>query len=148
MAKAKQVYSWGDIPQATFEAFYKAVVKLRKEMIPRDCDGDHPIDILIVNRMEQEPINYVAVPRDEVYSYVTHEYLEVHPDRQQEMTDETERALTANVHMAAEVLGLIENSGSNLHRVYSLTALGSRIAGQLRQHKAKGRSFHSFVPKV
>jgi hypothetical protein len=104
MAKAKQVQSWGDIPQATFEAFYKAVMKLREDMIPRDGDGDHPIDIQIVNRMTHEPLNYVAVPRDEVYSYVTHGYLKVHPDKQQEMTDETEQALNANIHMAADAL--------------------------------------------
>lgn len=101
---ARQVYSWGDIPGEAFEAFYKAVEKLRRDMIPRDCDGDSPIDILIVNRMTHEPIACVGVPRDEVYSYATHGYLAVHPDRQQEMTDETERALAANVHMAAEAL--------------------------------------------
>lgn len=104
MAKAKQVGSWGDIPQEQFEAFYKAVAKLREDMIPRDVDGDHPIDIEIVNRMTHEPLNYIPVPRDEVYSYVTHGYLKVHPDKQEEMTDETERALTANVSMATSAL--------------------------------------------
>jgi hypothetical protein len=104
MAKAKQVGSWGDIPQETLNAFYAAVEKLREEMIPRDCDGDHPIDVLIVNRMTHQSISYFAVPRDEVYSYATHGYLEVHPDKQQEMTDDTERALVGNVHMASEAL--------------------------------------------
>lgn len=104
MAKAKQVYSWGDIPQEKFEAFYKAVEKLREEMIPRDCDGDHPIDMVIVNRMTHEPINYLAVPRSEVYSYVTHGFIKAHPDKQQEMEDATESALTANLHMATEAL--------------------------------------------
>jgi hypothetical protein len=104
MAKAKQVGSFGDIPQETFEAFYKAVEKLREEMIPRDCDGDSPIEVLIVNRMTHDPINYFAVPRNEVYSYITHDYLEVHPDMQQELDDETERALSDNVHMAANAL--------------------------------------------
>jgi hypothetical protein len=104
MAKAKQVRSWGDIPQETFEAFYKAVAKLREDMVPRDADGDHPIDIQIVNRMTHEPLGYIPVPRAEVYSYATHGFLEVHPDRLSEMEDETERALTANIAMATEAL--------------------------------------------
>ena len=104
MAKAKQVSSWGDIPQKTFEAFFAKVEKLREEMIPRDCDGDSPIEVLIVNRMTHLPISYFPVPRNDVYSYITHGYLEVHPDRQQELTDETERELSNNVHMAGEAL--------------------------------------------
>jgi len=104
VAKAKQVYSWGDIPQKTFKEFEAAVEKLREEMIPRDCDGDSPIEVLIVNRMTYEPINYLAVPRNEVYSYITHGFLKVHPDVQQELDDETERGLTANVAMAANAL--------------------------------------------
>lgn len=47
-----------------------------------------------------------------------------------------------------EVLGLIKNTGTNLHPVYKLTALGSQIAGQLRKHKSDGGNFHSFAPKV
>ena len=104
MAKAKQVYSWGDIPEKTFEAFYAAVEKLREEMIPRDCDGDSPIEVLIVNRMVQEPINYIAVSRNQIYSYITHDFLRVHPDKQQELDDETERDLTSNVSMASSAL--------------------------------------------
>ena len=104
MAKAKQVQSWGDIPQEQFEAFYKAVAKLREDMIPRDGDGDHPIDLEVVNRMTHEPLNYIPVPRDEVYSYITHNFVQVHPDKQEEMTDATERALTDNVAMATSAL--------------------------------------------
>jgi hypothetical protein len=47
-----------------------------------------------------------------------------------------------------ELVGLIENTGTNLHRVYKLTTLGWTVASQLRQHKADGGNFHSFVPKV
>jgi hypothetical protein len=47
-----------------------------------------------------------------------------------------------------EVVGLIENTGTNLHRVYKLTTLGWTVASQLRQHKANGGNFHSFEPKV
>jgi hypothetical protein len=104
MAKAKRVGSWGDIPQETFDAFEKAVEKLHDEMIPLDCDGDSPISYLIVNRMTHEPIGYLGVPRAEVYSYVKHGYLKVHPDRLQEMQDETERTLADNVSMAASAL--------------------------------------------
>src|SRR5271154_2604721 len=104
MAKAKQVGSWGDIPQKTFEDFYTAVEKLREDMIPRDCDGDSPIEVLIVNRMVQESISYIPVSRNEVYSYITHGFLKCHPDMQQQLDDETERDLTANVSMAASAL--------------------------------------------
>lgn len=104
MAKAKQVGSWGDIPQKTFEAFYAAVLKLHEQMIPRDCDGDSPIEVLVVNRMTHESISYIPVPRNEIYSYITHGFLEVHPDKQQELDDETERELSNNVHMAANAL--------------------------------------------
>jgi hypothetical protein len=47
-----------------------------------------------------------------------------------------------------ELLGLIENTGTDLHRVYTLTALGWSVAAQLRQHKADGNNFHSFLPKI
>lgn len=104
MAKAKRVESWGDIPNETFEAFYKAVEKLREEMIPRDGDNDSPIEVMIVNRMTHAPIGCEPVPRAEAYSYITHGYLEIHPDRLAEMTDETERALTFNVKVAADAL--------------------------------------------
>jgi len=104
MAKAKQVSSWGDIPQEVFEAFSQAVETLHGSMIPRDCDGDSPIEVLIVNKMTHEGIGYFPVPRNQVYSYETHGYLEVHPDKQQELDDATERELTNNVHAAGEAL--------------------------------------------
>src|SRR5271156_4013787 len=47
-----------------------------------------------------------------------------------------------------EVVGLIENKGTGLDRVYKLTALGWKIASQLRQHKANGGNFHGFEPKA
>jgi len=72
MAKAKRVENWGDIPVETFQAFYKAVEKLQSEMIPTDGDGDSPIQMLIVNRLDSEAINHFPVPRHEIYSYVTH----------------------------------------------------------------------------
>jgi hypothetical protein len=47
-----------------------------------------------------------------------------------------------------ELVGLIENTGTNLHRVYKLTTLGWTAASQLRQHKANGGNFHSFMLKI
>lgn len=104
MAKAKRVESWGDIDPKVFEEFYAAVEKLREEMIPRDCDNDSPIEVLIVNRLTHQGIGYFPVPRHEVYSYVTHGYLEVHPEKQRELEVATERELSNNVHMAANAL--------------------------------------------
>jgi len=47
-----------------------------------------------------------------------------------------------------ELVGLIENTGTALHRVYKITELGFAVAGQLRQHKANGENFDNFVPKI
>lgn len=104
MPKAKRVDNWGEIAPQVFTAFQKAVEKLREEMIPRDGDGDSPVEVLIVNRMTHQPVTQVPVPRQEIYSYVTHGYLELHPDKQRALEYETERALSFNVHSAAESL--------------------------------------------
>lgn len=102
MAKAKRVQSWGDIDPKVFEQFYAAVEKLRDEMIPRDCDNDSPIEVLIINRMTHLPITEWAVPRAEIYSYKTHGYLDIHPDKLADMQIETERVLSFNMKHAAE----------------------------------------------
>lgn len=47
-----------------------------------------------------------------------------------------------------EVLGLIENMGTNLNRSYKLTTLGQTIAAQLRKYKADGGNFGTFVPTI
>lgn len=47
-----------------------------------------------------------------------------------------------------ELLGLIENKGTGLHRVYKLTALGKLVAGQLRAHKMNGGNFATFTPTI
>jgi hypothetical protein len=101
MSKAKRVGSWGDIPLDTFEKFAEAVEKLRDEMIPRDCDGDSPIKVVIVNKMTHT-LSAEPVPRNEIYSYITHGYLEVSPEKQLELDHETELWLGHNVRAAAE----------------------------------------------
>lgn len=45
-----------------------------------------------------------------------------------------------------ELLGLLENKGTGLHRVYKLTALGKLVAGQLRSHKMNKGTFATFTP--
>jgi hypothetical protein len=47
-----------------------------------------------------------------------------------------------------ELLGLIENKGTGLHRVYKLTALGRMIAAQIRQHKQDKGNFGDFTPRI
>jgi hypothetical protein len=47
-----------------------------------------------------------------------------------------------------ELLGLCENKGTGLHRVYKLTALGRLVAAQLRAHKAAGLQFQDFTPRI
>ncbi len=49
----------------------------------------------------------------------------------------------------AEELGLVENIGTGLNRVYKLTDLGWNIAGQLRRFMAEGTGkSKDFTPKV
>ncbi len=47
-----------------------------------------------------------------------------------------------------ELLGLIENRGTGLHRVYKLTALGKLVAGQLRSHKMNDGNWATFTPTI
>jgi hypothetical protein len=101
--KAKQVESWGDIDPKVFAEFEKRVEALREEMIPRDCDNDSPIQVVIVNKMTHSLSAY-PVPRNEVYSYDFHGYLKFHPDTQLAMDVETERWLSGNASAAADEL--------------------------------------------
>jgi len=46
----------------------------------------------------------------------------------------------------AEAAGLLENVGTGLYRVYKLTKVGSSVARQLRDYKANGGTFATFIP--
>lgn len=48
----------------------------------------------------------------------------------------------------AEEAGLLENTGTGMHRVYTLTKKGQKIANQLRTHKASGGQFATFTPEL
>jgi hypothetical protein len=147
MAKPKRVENWGDIPAETFQKFYDAVEKLRDEIIPRDTEGDSPIDMLIVNRMTHDSISYFPVPRHEIYSYRTHGYLETHPDKEIELRDETERALSINVKMAADDLDQYMRIKYHQHRVVRERArpIDERIKDACK-FCAKGVKFNSEHP--
>jgi hypothetical protein len=101
--KAKQVANWGEIDPKVFAEFEKRVEALRDEMIPRDYDNDSPIKVVIVNKMKYE-LAAVPVPRNEVYSYEKHGYLQFRPDKQREMDNETERWLGYNLESATGAL--------------------------------------------
>lgn len=47
-----------------------------------------------------------------------------------------------------ELIGLLENKGTGMNRVYKLTALGRLVAAQLRAHKAIEGSFATFAPRI
>jgi hypothetical protein len=143
MAKAKKVHDWSEIPQETFTAFNEAVEKLRDEMIPRDAEGDSPIQILVVNRMTHQGINFAPVPRHEVYSYITHNYLDMHPDKAEELEDETEIALSFNIHMAADALD--QHMRMKQHRNYTTREAGKPIEERIKarcKFCAKGVKFN------
>jgi hypothetical protein len=101
MAKAKSVSSWGDIDPKVFKAFEKKVFALREQMIPRDCDGDSPIEIIIVDKRTHS-ISARPVPRNEVYSYDKRGFLKFRPDKQRELDNETERWMGYNVSVATK----------------------------------------------
>ena len=46
----------------------------------------------------------------------------------------------------AERLGLIENLGTGINRLYKFTEFGIKIANQIRAHKARGGNFADFEP--
>lgn len=47
-----------------------------------------------------------------------------------------------------ELVGLTENVGTGLNRVYKLTPLGWVVAGQLRQHRSDKGTFATFTPQI
>lgn len=58
----KRVYSWGDVPAESVENFRVAVDKLRRKMIPTDCDNDYAVEFIIVDRRHYERMQYFLTP--------------------------------------------------------------------------------------
>ena len=42
--------------------------------------------------------------------------------------------------------GLVENKGTGINPLYMMTGKGSKMAGELRAHKARGGMFYNFIP--
>lgn len=47
-----------------------------------------------------------------------------------------------------EAIGLLEWKGTGINPVFKITPLGAEIAGQLRRHKALGKNFCEFTPRM
>lgn len=47
-----------------------------------------------------------------------------------------------------EAVGLLEWKGTGINPMFKLTPLGAEIAGQLRRHKAMGKNFCEFTPRM
>ena len=97
MTKAKQVGSWHDIPDQTIDAFTKAVAKLRDEMIPRDCDGDSAVQIVLVDRRKYENLDYELVEYSHILDKMTGK-------KGEERKDWNERMLLLNFKVASNDL--------------------------------------------
>jgi len=97
MTKAKQVGSWHDIPDQTIDAFTKAVAKLRDEMIPRDCDGDSAVQIVLVDRRKYEYLDYEPVEYSHILDKMTGK-------KGEERKDWNERMLLLNFKVASNDL--------------------------------------------
>jgi len=97
MAKAKSVGSWHDIPDETIDQFAKAIEKLRDEIIPRDCDGDSAVQIVIVDRRKYSHLPYEPIEYSHVLEKLAGEDAE---DRK----DWNERMLLMNFKIASDDL--------------------------------------------
>lgn len=58
----KQVESWHDVSDKEIDDFFKAVDKLRRDMLPVDCDGHYPVTFHITDRRKYETNHYFDVP--------------------------------------------------------------------------------------
>ena len=58
----KRVSSWDCIQDETMNAFYTAMLNLMGDMLPKDADGDYPIDIEIIDRRKYNPSHWFDVP--------------------------------------------------------------------------------------
>ena len=97
MTKAKQVGSWHDLPDETIDQFCKAVEKLRTEMIPRDCDGDSAVQVVIVDRRKYNHLSYEPIE----YSHVLDK---LEGEDGDERRDWNERMLLMNFKIASDDL--------------------------------------------
>lgn len=57
------------LPQDLLDRFYAKVTRLAEQTFGRDCDGDLPVDIEIVDRTRYERLHYQPVP----YSHKPHD---------------------------------------------------------------------------
>ncbi len=59
-------FSWGEtadgvIPEKDWDGFRQAVHELTERWFSRDCDGDLPVDICLVDRSRYEPMHFSAI---------------------------------------------------------------------------------------
>ncbi|KKL93484.1 hypothetical protein LCGC14_1874250 [marine sediment metagenome] len=84
----RYVDSWDEVTDEEMEAFHAAVYALETKMLPVDCDGDPPVNIIFVDRRKYWPLHYYPV----IYN---HDHKE---------DDKQEEALLDNLGMAVEAL--------------------------------------------
>ena len=59
--KRRYVGSWHEVTDKEMEAFYAATQTLQAKMLPVDCDGDSPVNIIFVDRRKYWPLHYYPV---------------------------------------------------------------------------------------
>lgn len=61
---SKQVYSWDEVTDDQIAAFHIAIERLKSCMLPKDCDGHFPVQVLVVDRRRYGPMHWQPVPYD------------------------------------------------------------------------------------
>lgn len=62
----KACCSWDEVTDAEIEAFIEDVETLKENRLPIDCDGDFPVNIIVVDRRKYGPLHYDPVPYDHI----------------------------------------------------------------------------------
>ena len=148
MKKAKQVASWHDIPDKLFNKFERMVYALQDRIIPRDCDGDTPIQVLVCNRLKYEPIHWFLVPNESTYDG-NGQKIKLTETEEDKLDMERERWLMANLSMAHSA---IEQHFKLKHyriqkRLEERKPLRSQIKNACLLCR-KGMGFKPFVPPL
>lgn len=100
----KRISRWADVTPKTFAALTKAVAQAVVKLIPQDFDGDRPVQVIVINRNEQEYFHYHPVPRIDDLPDIYDAKLVFHPDKESEMEDDAERVMLMNLHVAYDEL--------------------------------------------
>ncbi len=111
-------------------------------MVPCDEEGVRPVKVIVVDTRTHE-IDSIPVPFNEVYSYQSHGYLDIHPDRQRELDAETERALSRNLEGASRAMRVYLDR--RMHQFYQVQESKRDLATSIKEACPECRNKVPFV---